>query len=120
MNLLTKPRNMDNYGNLHGIRNSRNGKLLETKIGTWNVRTLYKAGVLKNIVEEVDKYKVPIVAIHETRWLGNGNVQFGNSTIFFSGKETGRHVQGVGFIVSNSIMPSIKLFIPVSERLCYL
>jgi hypothetical protein len=75
---------------------------------------------LKNIVEEVEKYKVPIVAIQETRRLGNGNVQFGNSTIFFSDKKTRRHEQGVGFIINNSIMPSIKLFIPVKEWLCYL
>jgi hypothetical protein len=95
---------VDNYGNIHG---THNGKLLETKVGTWNVIILYKAGVLKNIVEEVEKYKVPIVAIQETRWLGNKNVQSGNSTIFFSGKEIRRHEQGVGFIISNSIMPRL-------------
>ncbi|KAF0757632.1 Uncharacterized protein FWK35_00030247, partial [Aphis craccivora] len=72
VNLLTKPRIVDNNGILCG---TRNGKLLETRFGTWNIRTLYKAGVLKNIVEEIEKYKVPIVAIQEIRWLGNGNVQ---------------------------------------------
>ncbi|KAL4154352.1 hypothetical protein QTP88_000231 [Uroleucon formosanum] len=69
---------------------------------------------------EIEKYKVPIVAIQEIRWLGNGNVQSSNSTIFFSGKETGKHEQGVGFVVRNSIMSSIKRFMPVNERLCYL
>lgn len=117
MNLLSKPRIVDNNGNLHG---TRNGKLLETRIGTWNIRTLYKAEALKNIMEGVEKYKVPIVAIQETHWLGIGNVQSGNSTIFFSGKESGKHELGVGFIVSNSIMSSIKLFMPVRGRLCYL
>lgn len=51
---------MDNNGNLHG---TRNGKLLETRFGTWNIRILYKARALKNIVEEIETYKVPIVAI---------------------------------------------------------
>jgi exonuclease III len=117
MNFLTKPQNVDNIGNLCG---TRNGKLLKTRFGTWNIRTLYKAVALKNIVEEIKKYKVSIVAIQETRWLGNGNVQSGNSTIFFSGKEIGKHEHGIGFIVSNFILSSIKLFMPVNERLCYL
>ncbi|KAL4126161.1 hypothetical protein QTP88_010387 [Uroleucon formosanum] len=112
-----QPRIVDNNGILCG---TRNGKLLETRFRTWNIRTLYKAGALKNIVEEIEKYKVPIVAIQEIRWLGNGNVQSSNSTIFFSGKETGKHEQGVGFVVRNSIMSSIKRFMPVNERLCYL
>lgn len=71
-------------------------------------------------MEEVEKYKVPIITIQETLWLGHENVQSGNSTIIFSSKETGKNEQGVGFIVSNSIMSSIKLFTTVSERLCYL
>jgi hypothetical protein len=71
-------------------------------------------------VGEIEKYKVPIVAIQETRWLGNGNVQSGNSTIFFSEKETGKHEHGVGFVVSNFILSTIKLFMPVNERLFYL
>ncbi|XP_029342106.1 uncharacterized protein LOC115033527 [Acyrthosiphon pisum] len=117
VNLLKNPRNVGNNGILCG---TRNGKLLETRFGTRNIRTLYKAGALKNIVEEIEKYKVPIVAIQEIRWLGNGNVQSSNSTIFFSGKETGKHEQGVGFVVRNSKMSSIKRFMPVNERLCYL
>jgi len=51
---------------------------------------------------------------NKIRWLGDDNVQSGNSTIFFSGKETGMHEYGIGFLVSNLIMSSIKLFMPVS------
>lgn len=87
MSLLIKPWNVDNNGNLH---ETWNGKLLETRIGTWNNRTLYKVEALKNIMEEIEKYKVPIVAIQETCWLGNRNTQSRNSTIFFSGKESGK------------------------------
>lgn len=69
-------------------------------------------------MERVEKYKIPIVAIQETHWFRNGNTQSGNSTIFFSGKESGKHEQE-SFTVSNSIMSGIKLFLPMNGRLCF-
>jgi len=63
---------------------------------------------------------VPIITIQKIRWLGNSNGQSGNSVIFFNGKEIVKREQRVRFVVSNSIMSDIKLFMPVNERLCYL
>lgn len=110
MNLLTKLWNVNSNRNLHGAWNR---KFSETRFGTWNIRTLYKAEAVKNIVEDIVKYKVPIVTIQEIRWIGNGNIQSGNSSIFFSEKETGKHEQEVSFVVNNSIISSIKLFMSV-------
>jgi len=50
----------------------------------------------------------------EIRWLGNGNIESENSSIFFSRKETGKHEQGVSFVIKNSMMTNIQQFMPVS------
>ena len=44
--------------------NTRN----QIKIRTWNVRALYQKGKLENIKLEMERLKVQIVGISETRW----------------------------------------------------
>lgn len=34
----------------------------DLKFGTWNMRTLYKAGVMKELVEEVERYIIKCLA----------------------------------------------------------
>lgn len=104
--LLTKLRNENNNGKLN---ENRNEKLLETRIETKNIRTFYKAGATKNIVENVVKYKIPIVVIQEVRGLENGNDQSRKSSIMNSGKKTCKHAQEVIFVINNSIMSGIKM-----------
>jgi hypothetical protein len=38
------------------------------KIGTWNVRSLYKAGLLIAVAKEILKYKLDLVGVQEVRW----------------------------------------------------
>jgi exonuclease III len=40
------------------------------RIATWNVRTLYRAGAMREMVKEMDKYKIDICALQEIRWKG--------------------------------------------------
>jgi len=80
---------------------------MELRIGTWNIRTLYKPGALKIITEEVEKYKIPLVAVQEIRWTGEGNIRSNNSTIFYSGTKNNRHEKGLGFVVNEGIIPSV-------------
>jgi exonuclease III len=39
---------------------------------TWNVRTVYRAGSLRAVAEEIPKYKLDLVGIQEVRWDGGG------------------------------------------------
>lgn len=50
--------------------NRKNGLLF----GTWNVRTLFKPGAAQNIVKEIEKYKLKIVALQEIRWDDTGTL----------------------------------------------
>jgi len=47
-------------------------------LGTWNVRRLYRAGLLTAAVRELARYKLDLVGVQEVRW----NKEQG--TIFFS------------------------------------
>jgi hypothetical protein len=42
------------------------------RFGTWDVRSLYRAGSLRIVVEEVSKYKLYLLGVQEIRWGGGG------------------------------------------------
>ena len=56
-------------------------------IATWNVLSLYRAGLGRNVVEEMKKYKVDIAALQEVRWPGTGecNINGFKGTVRFGG-----------------------------------
>ncbi|KAF0703874.1 ribosome biogenesis protein TSR3 isoform X1, partial [Aphis craccivora] len=59
--------------------NWKNGLLF----GTWNVRTLFKPGAAQNIVKEIEKYKLKIVALQEIRWDDTGTLDIQETTILY-------------------------------------
>ena len=54
------------------------------KLGTWNVRSLYRAGSLKAAARELGRYKLDVVGVQEVRW-DKGDKEKG-IMIFFYGK----------------------------------
>ena len=42
-----------------------------TRVGFWNVRTLYQTGKLAQLRKEFDAYNLDLVGISEVRWLGS-------------------------------------------------
>jgi len=56
------------------------------KTGTWNVRSLYRAGSLKAAARELARYKLDVVGVQEVRWDKGGTVREGDYD-FFCGKE---------------------------------
>ena len=50
--------------------------LSEMKIGTWNVRSLYRAGYLKAAARELARYKLDVVGVQEVRWDKEGTVRY--------------------------------------------
>jgi len=55
------------------------------KIGTWNVRILYRTGSLKAAVRELARYKLDVVVV-QVSWDKGGTVRAG-IMIFSTGKE---------------------------------
>jgi hypothetical protein len=46
---------------------------MDMSFGTWNVRRLYRAGSLKTVARELEKYKPDLVGVQEVGWEKGGS-----------------------------------------------
>lgn len=51
---------------------------------------------------------------------GEGRVKTEGMTLFYSGDKNGRHINGVGFLINEILLPNIKHSEPVSDQICYM
>ena len=86
---------------------------------TCNVQTMLEIGKLAFLIEELETLNMNITGRCETRWKKDGKFTVGNSTICFSGNETGRH-RGVAIILDKHPGTAVKSFNPVSDRILIL
>ena len=61
----------------------------DLRFGTWNVRSLYRAGSLTAVARELSRYKLDLVGVQEVRWDKGGTVRTGDYN-FFCCKENGK------------------------------
>jgi exonuclease III len=52
------------------------------RFGTWNVRSLYRAGPLMTVSRDLARYKLDLVGVQEVRWEGGGTEPAGEHTFF--------------------------------------
>ena len=88
------------------------------KLGTWNVRTLYQAGKLDNLIQEMENMRLDILGISETHWVEEGKIIKENHTLIYSGGK--EHRKGVGILMKNYIARSMLGFWAISERVILL
>ena len=82
---------------------SKNGR--DIKVGTWNIRSLYRSRTFQSMVGEVEKYRVEVVALQETRWAGEGSLNAGSYTLHYGGSEI--HSLGTGFTIKGGHLSKI-------------
>jgi len=84
------------------------------KLGTWNVRSFYRAGSLKAAERELD-----VVGVQEVRWDKEGTVRAGDYN-FFYWKGNKNHQLGTGFFVHRRSVSAVKRIEFISDRLSYI
>jgi exonuclease III len=97
----------------------KRSKDIKITLATWNVQTMVKPGKMKEIMEEIGKARVDVMAVQESRWQGQGRIDK-DFSLFYSGpkERTGRY--GTGFIINAKMRKRSLSFEPLSYRLCKL
>jgi hypothetical protein len=55
---------------------------IDMRFGTWNVRSLYRAGSLMTVAKEISKYKLELVGV-QVRWDSGDTEPAGKYTLFY-------------------------------------
>jgi hypothetical protein len=90
---------------------------MDLRFGTWNVRSMYGAGSLRTVAEDVSKYKLDLVRVQEVRWDRGGTELAGQYT-FLYGKGIQNCELGTG--VCKRIISAVKRVEFVSDWKSYI
>ena len=88
----------------------------EYGFGTWNVRTMLRPGLIKELIPQIRQYNIHVMAIQETRCPGEAIIDLKNHMLLQTGKNTGGREFGVPFIDDNRCRENILDFQPINER----
>ena len=83
-------------------------------VGTWNVQTLWAAGKLELLRNEMKRFRYDIIGISGVRWTGKGETPAGD--FIWSGEEK-MHMRGVGFLLSAQAKKALIGYNPISSRI---
>ena len=90
----------------------------KTRIGTWNIRTLYETGKTAQVCREIHRYSLKILGLCETRWNGTGRTRLASGdTIIYSGQEGQPHIHGEALLMTPEATLALLSWEPVSSRI---
>jgi len=88
-------------------------KKINRMIGTWNIRTMRQLDKLKNI--KIERMKLEILGLCETRWPNSGDFWSGNYRMIHSQGKNGQC--GVGVMLHKTWGVKVSNYIIYSERI---
>ena len=89
-----------------------------TRIGTWNVRSLLSCGKMANLKIEMTKMKIDILGIAEMRWPNNGDFWSGEHRVIHTGTIVDQPgVGGVGVVLNKEIGCRVKGYVQYNGRI---
>ncbi|XP_016656573.1 uncharacterized protein LOC107882559 [Acyrthosiphon pisum] len=81
---------------------------------------MFQPGTAISVVKEIEKYKIKIVALQETRWSDEGTIDINDTAAILYDKCNERRQFGVGFAVHKSLVHTIKEFKVINCRIAIL
>ena len=88
-------------------------------IATWNVEGI--GPKLEELMIELEKQKIDITVVTETKKKGQGTIEIGESIFIYSGVEKDQRAQsGVGIIVKKSLKKQIISYSYINDRIIIL
>ena len=103
----------------HNVNHNDKLKLAKNNFttGTWNIRTMYCQGKLKELRYKMERYKWNVIGLAETRWTGAGKITTeAGHKLWYSGEEN-EHVKGVGFLIHKKNVKSVLECAPILCRI---
>ena len=88
-----------------------------TRIGYWNVRSLYQSSKLARVIKELEAHKINVLGLSEVRWTDSGKIVLENETILFSGRQDGVHWDGRALIMDKFANSALEEWTPIIGRL---
>jgi len=86
--------------------------------GTWNVRTLWKTGAARLLVEQLSRARINLMGLQEVRWHDSGELRIDNYTLLWSGPPTGSpRCAGVALAMDQLAARSLISWHPINPRL---
>ena len=77
-----------------------------TRLGTWNVRSLYQPEKLKIVEDECRRYRMQIRGLAEIRWTGKWHFHTDEHMVIYSGSEA-QHEYGVALLLDREVSKSV-------------
>jgi hypothetical protein len=93
---------------------------MDMRFGTGNMGSMYRAGALRVVGEELSKNKLDLVGVEEVRWDRRGTKPAGQCIFFYGQGNQNHEVVGTGFFVNKRIIPAVKRVEFVSDRMPYI
>ena len=84
-------------------------------VGTWNVRTMMRAGKLENIKREMEKCRIDILGLCEVRWKDCGDYWSDGYRVIYSGGDESQ--RGVALVLNKKLGKRVVGIDQVSDRI---
>ena len=90
----------------------------KTRIGFWNVRTMYETGKLVQVTTERRQYNLHVLGISESRWIGTERLKTASGErVLYSGWDDELHRVGLATILKKGADRSLLKWKPINSLL---
>ena len=88
----------------------------KTRIGNWNVRTMFETEKAGQVAREMIRYKLDVLGISECRWRGSRKSKLNTGEVIIYSGEENIHQGGVAIMMSQEAARCLMEWTPENSR----